>query len=46
MCENPIIEERFMISFVPDCYETQKWCEKSVSGYPLMLKYCPSRYKT
>ena len=32
--------------FVPNCYKIQKMCEESVSGYPLMLKYCPGRCKT
>ena len=43
MCENTVIEEPFMIKFVPNCYKTQRKCEKSVSGYLPMLKYFPNK---
>ena len=34
------------LEFVPECYKTQKMCDKAVDTHPLAIKYVPECYKT
>ena len=34
------------LGFVPDCYKSQKVCDKVVSTYPSTIQFVPDRFKT
>ena len=34
------------LEFVPDCYKTQKMCNKAVDTYPSALQFVTGQYKT
>ena len=46
MCEKAVNIYDSTIQFVPDCYTTQKICEKVICEDPFMLVNDPDRYKT
>ena len=46
MCEKAVNIYDSTIQFVPDCYKTQKMCDKVICEDPFMLVKDPDRYKT
>ena len=46
MCEKDVNIYDSTIQFVPDCYKTQKICDKVICEDPFMLVKDPDRYKT
>ena len=39
--ERDILENPWMVVFVPDEYKTRKMCERAVDGYPWVLRFVP-----
>ena len=35
-----------MLEFVPECYKTQKMCDKAVDAYLFTIKFFPECHKT